>query len=78
MVVRLINEHDRHLAKQRVDENGFTFEEDYDLLFGKFEDGELVAAAATREGKKSRKDMTISTIKNSLRRLPLKQPALDN
>ncbi len=46
MVVRLINERDRQLARQLVEENGFTFEEDYDLLFGKFEDGKLVATAA--------------------------------
>ncbi len=46
MVVRLINERDRHLARQLVEESGFTFEENYDLLFGKFEDGELVATAA--------------------------------
>jgi [citrate (pro-3S)-lyase] ligase len=46
MVVNLINERDRNLARQLVEENGFTFEEDYDLLFGKFEDGELVATAA--------------------------------
>jgi len=46
MVVRLINERDRNLARQLVEENGFTFEEDYDLLFGKFENGELIATAA--------------------------------
>ncbi|MFO7766879.1 MAG: [citrate (pro-3S)-lyase] ligase [Pelovirga sp.] len=46
MVVNLINERDRNLARQLVEENGFTFEEEYDLLFGKFEDGELIATAA--------------------------------
>ncbi|HMB16971.1 MAG TPA: [citrate (pro-3S)-lyase] ligase [Pelovirga sp.] len=46
MVVNLINERDRNLARQLVEESGFTFEEEYDLLFGKFEDGELVATAA--------------------------------
>jgi [citrate (pro-3S)-lyase] ligase len=46
MVVNLINDRDRNLARQLVKESGFTFEEDYDLLVGKFEDGELVATAA--------------------------------
>ena len=46
MVVKLINDRDRQLAKMLIEEHGFTFEENYDVLFGKFEAGELVATAA--------------------------------
>jgi len=46
MVVRLISQYDQQKARELVESNGFTFEEQYDAMFGVFEDGELVATAA--------------------------------
>lgn len=46
MVVRLINKSDLKLARQLVEANGFHFEENYDVLFGVFESGDLIATAA--------------------------------
>ena len=46
MVVRLINKGDLRLARQLVEANGFHFEENYDVLLGVFESGNLIATAA--------------------------------
>ena len=46
MVVRLINKGDLKLARQLVEANGFHFEENYDVLLGVFESGDLIATAA--------------------------------
>lgn len=49
MVVQLVNRFDQKRARDLVESNGFVFEENYDVLLGIFEDGELIATAA-RDG----------------------------
>ena len=46
MIVRLINKPNVREARQLIEANGFSFEQSYDVLFGMFESGELIATAA--------------------------------
>ncbi len=46
MIVRLINKPDLLEARRLIEANGFSFEHNYDVFFGMFEAGELIATAA--------------------------------
>ena len=46
MVVRLYNENERQQARNLIEISGLRFEENFDVLFGIFEDGNLVATGA--------------------------------